>query len=962
MLIFTLKKMLRNKWMVSCLLIGAIVFVAVISMIPTYSNGVNRHMLLKDMEAQQIRTRVYPGNWLLNIVIKDYSGDITEGFERAETVTNRVNDIYIPEMGLPVLASRKHYSLDRFFYLHRETDHTRQVSVIGMENFYDHVDIIAGRRPDSDPSNDVLEFIISRDDYNRGDIILDYEFDLFTFALPQEDRFYGRAVCVGVFEPRFDEPFWYSRYGFQSPAFVVDYDYIVSRFVKPESIFVSSVTFFVVFDYTELRSENINDILTTSRRIHAHHQRYGSLMFPMTGVITTYNERRETLEYMLWILIVPVIVMLLFYTYMVSKLMVGYESNEIAVLKSRGARNLQVFSVYALMSVFIAAIAFLLGPPLGLLAGRILGLSNGFMELIIRRGLRLELTPISFHYAGLAALWFLLIMLVPTYKATRDSIVESKQKKSRRSSTPLWQKLFLDAILIIISLYALYLYRTNAELRALADISVMDAPADPLVLLASSMFVLGAGLVFLRFFPLLVKLLFHIGKNFWPPTLYSTLLSISRFKGSSQFLSLFLVFNLGLGLFNATAARTLNRFLEDRVRYEHGAEIVLNQSWPTEMIYYRVDFSDEGEITYTRVSDPAFMQGIPGADTSSSGQSESTIINRTLVKEPPFDVFLTLDGVENATKVFKRTTATVSASNKNAGASIMGIIPHEFGNVAWNRDDLFPIHLNNYLNLMTADPSAVLLSSNMRDNHNFKVGDHIRIGWREQSARLDGTVYGFVDYWPSINPTETPNFVIANLNTIHRQMRIEPYSVWLRLEKGATSLELYEAINETDIRVSRIWDTPQRLISVKNDPLLQGINGTLTLGFIVTLLITFIGFLIYWILSIRSRILQFGILRAMGLSGTGLVTTLIWEQLLVSGSAIAAGFGIGVLASRIFVPALQLIYLTSEQIPPFITRVNTSDYTVLLSAFCLMLITGLIILIAMIRRLKPDQALKLGED
>jgi len=40
MLIFTLKKMLRNKWMISCLLIGAIVFVAIISMIPIYSNGV----------------------------------------------------------------------------------------------------------------------------------------------------------------------------------------------------------------------------------------------------------------------------------------------------------------------------------------------------------------------------------------------------------------------------------------------------------------------------------------------------------------------------------------------------------------------------------------------------------------------------------------------------------------------------------------------------------------------------------------------------------------------------------------------------------------------------------------------------------------------------------------------------------------------------------------------------------
>jgi len=256
----------------------------------------------------------------------------------------------------------------------------------------------------------------------------------------------------------------------------------------------------------------------------------------------------------------------------------------------------------------------------------------------------------------------------------------------------------------------------------------------------------------------------------------------------------------------------------------------------------------------------------------------------------------------------------------------------------------------------------VLLSSNMRDEHGFQVGDHVRIGWREQSGRLDGTVYGFVDYWPSVNPVSQPNFVIANLNALHRQMRIEPYSVWLCLENGATSFDLYESLNETDIRVSKITNMQQSLISVKNDPFLQGINGTLTLGFIVTLLITFIGFLIYWILSIRSRLLQFGILRAMGLSRTGLVTVLIWEQLLVSGSAIAAGFGIGVMASRIFVPALQLLYLVSEQVPPFLLTVSRSDYTSLLLTFSGMLVTGLFILIIMIRRLKPDQALKLGED
>jgi len=958
MLLFTLKKMIRNKWMVSCLLLGAIVFVAVLSIIPTYSNGVYRHMLRKDLETQQIKSGEYPGNMHMSVMIKS-SDESRDGFQRARDFEHLVENSYIPEMRLPVLASRKHYSLDRFFYHTRFSDEVQQISVFGIENFWEHVDIISGRKPTNDnTSSDVLEFVLSRSDYQRSDISLNQEFDLFTYALPREtDRQFGRAVCVGIFEPRYEEPFWFSDYGFSSITFILDYDYLVTRFVEPETVFAAFLSFYYCFDYTELRVEDIAGILNTTRRIQADIHLDGNLIFPMESTLRAYSERRDTLEFMLWILVIPVVTMLIFYIYMVSKLMINYESNEIAVLKSRGARNRQIFSVYALMSVFIAGLSLVFGPLLGLLAGRVLGLANGFMELVSRRGLSLELSVSSYLYATAAAFVFVLVMLIPALNATRDTIVKSKQKKSRRTSSPLWQKLWLDAVLIAISLYSLYLYRANSELRAISDVSGVETPVDPLILIASSMFVLGIGLLFIRLFPLIIKLIYLLGKRIWPPTIYSTLVSISRFRGSSRFLTLLLVFNLGLGLFNATAARTINRFLEERIRYENGADIVINQAWPVEMLFYNVEISDEGEVTYHRARAPASMPAGASADND-----EDLIIYRSQFKEPPFDVFMNLDGVETATKVFTRDDVNIVTGHMSAGAAIMGIVPHEFGEIAWFRNDLLPTHIRNYLNVMTADSSAIILSSSMRDDYGFNVGDRVRVGWSEQSGSLDCTVYGFVDYWPSINPTLEPHFIIANLGAIHRQMRVEPYSVWMSLYENSSSLKLYESLNDAGVRVLNIRDTRQDIIAIKNDPLLQGLNGTLTLGFIVTLCITFIGFLIYWVLSIRSRLLQFGILRAMGLSRAGLIATLVWEQLLVSGSAVAAGFGAGVLASRLFVPTLQLIYSASEQVPPFLTTAAISDYIVLLFAFGGMLIAGLLVLTVTAVRLKPDQVLKLGED
>ena len=126
--------------------------------------------------------------------------------------------------------------------------------------------------------------------------------------------------------------------------------------------------------------------------------------------------------------------------------------------------------------------------------------------------------------------------------------------------------------------------------------------------------------------------------------------------------------------------------------------------------------------------------------------------------------------------------------------------------------------------------------------------------------------------------------------------------------------------------------------------------------------ITLIGFLIYWIFNIRGRTLQFGILRAMGLSKRQLIGMILWEQLLISGVAILAGILIGSLAANLFVPLLQMIYTPAEQVPPFKVVAYFSDYLRLFVVLLIMLVAGSAVLARIISRIKMDQALKLGED
>ncbi len=95
------------------------------------------------------------------------------------------------------------------------------------------------------------------------------------------------------------------------------------------------------------------------------------------------------------------------------------------------------------------------------------------------------------------------------------------------------------------------------------------------------------------------------------------------------------------------------------------------------------------------------------------------------------------------------------------------------------------------------------------------------------------------------------------------------------------------------VKIPSLTDASVQLTSQKNDPMTQGINGFFTLSFLVTMLITFVGFFIYWVLAIKGRLLQFGLLRSMGLSRFAVIRVLLWEQLLVSVTAIFAGIGLG---------------------------------------------------------------------
>ena len=130
----------------------------------------------------------------------------------------------------------------------------------------------------------------------------------------------------------------------------------------------------------------------------------------------------------------------------------------------------------------------------------------------------------------------------------------------------------------------------------------------------------------------------------------------------------------------------------------------------------------------------------------------------------------------------------------------------------------------------------------------------------------------------------------------------------------------------------------------------------------MVLLLCAVGFLIYWILSIRSRELQFGIFRAMGMSMREVISMLIWEQILITGSSIGLGVIIGALVTRLYLPLIQMAYSDADQILPMRMITNWTDSVRLFGVIGLVVVVCMVILAWLVSRIRIAQALKLGED
>ncbi len=927
-------KLKSKKWMTISLMTGIILLIATVSSFPMYKSAAIDKMLTDSFRDELKET----GKWPLTVKFNTSANKDT-GRQSIYDAEALVNEFY-KNMGVTEKETVLFYSTQSTV-MQSEMGRSdingislKPAFFSGLEN---HVVARSGNVfSESGYTDDgAIEVMISEETMISADVLVNETFEL--TKIKDDNGKPVRVKIIGVFGVADSSDFYWQLVSKKASSLILMKEDVFRNVFMAETRtnLVYSCMYSLMFEYADLSTEDIPQIMEYTEELELNSEFSKNMTFSSyMSILEEFNRSSTRTEVTLFMLTVPVLFLLGAFIFMVCNKIYESDANEISVMKSRGASSAQLFFMYLMQNVLITVISSIFGVMLGFVFAGVLGSTESFMEFDTARSLDLHLEGEALIYTACGAVLAILIMTIPSLKYSRITIVNFKQQKALKRRT-WWKKIYLDVICIAVSLYGYYSAdRTVSDITGKTD---STGAVDPLLYVSSSLMIVGLGLLFIRLQPYLVNLIYLVGKKLWHPASYLSFKENRKNSGSVEFIILFMIISISLGIFNAVVARTLLQNAVDDAEYLAGSDIIVKEQWKDNSY-----LAEEGieELTYY---------------------------------EPDLGKYDTLDILEKYTKVIYDNRITVQNGSGNFGATLMGIHTKEFGETTSLPAGLNEKRYREYLNLLALNEKGALVSSTFKEVYGVNAGDTVT--FKDASGNsMYLVILDFFDYWPGYEKSTvttdasgesvtTDNFlIVANYHTLTENWGQIQYEVWMKLKDNADTDEFYAWITENNVTVTKYNDKTSDVNDVINAPLLQGTNGILTMGFLVTMLLCAAGYLIYWIMAIKQKELMFGILRAGGMHKGEIMHFLINEQLFTGGFAIVVGILIGNLTVKMFVPALQKAASAGAQVLPMKVVTGGSHITKLYIVIMMMVVLCIAVLSNLVQRLNITKALKLGED
>lgn len=930
---FMIQKLLHKKWMVLCVLIGNILLIGIAISHPLYKASAFQNMLTEEFNNTLEDKEEWPA--ALHAKYGTLKGSSSLRFEKMrETLEENLGKLH-----LSMIQSVYSYQISTQKTkagVVRDGQKEKRITLGAISDLGSHMELVFGDLPAGAITDDgVLEVMISDQAMIAQDILPG---DEYTFEnVKTNDGNICTIRVVGVFRMLEENSlYWQNMKSAQKDMVFVSMDTFKEQFLTDENELALSLdgVWDYYFDYEKMGSNQSYTLINRLNQLEKNEVLAGRIDYSLfKDVLSDYNQKSKRIEATLLILQMPVLLLLCAFLYMISGQMLTMEQNEISLMKSRGAKGVQILQLYFEQSLFLALISLVGGIPLGVIICKVLGTSTAFLEFSAKRALNIQFSQEAIWYAAAAILVSVVMTTVPVISYSKVSIVNLKQGKSHRKKT-FWKKCYLDFICLAISLYGYYSFQRTSD-NILEDVLTGKA-LDPLLYISFSLFILGAGLFCGRMQPIFLQLIYKMFGKRMKPAAYASILGTIRNGATQEFIILFMILTVSIGISNTTMARTIVANATYNTRHITGADLVIKEKWDS--------------------------------NQASVARDKSIKLSFT---EPDFSRYEVMDGVENVTKVYRENGKIISGDS-TLETTIMGIKTKEFASVTDMPQGLLPYAYYQYLNVLATNKQAVLVSENLMVSKGYKLGDSITLEGKNEGKAV-AYIYGFFNYWPTYQPkvysinddgslASTDQYmVVANLAYLQERFHVEPYEVWMDVEDEGEGF--YEWLSANDsVKLTKLVNFSEEEESITRDTLFQGTNGILSMSFIVILILCCVGYLIYWIMSIRSRELLFGVLRAMGMKKNEITWLLVIEQICSGVYAIVMGGVVGILSSVMFVPLIQKAYAASTQVLPLQLIMKTGDMLQLFGMIFLMLCVCLAVLGKIVSKLNISSALKLGED
>ena len=813
------------------------------------------------------------------------------------------------------------------------------LSFLYLDNFQNHVEMVEGDfPPPSDPDGPV-KIAIPIDMANQYFMNVGDRFNLEKFDI----EIYG---IWQISDPT--DKYWFSDpVGSYKDKIWVPEETYRTRVAPAVNKPVFFTSWYIIMDENSLNFQRAPQYARALMRLEAElKEALPSLKIDYTPleVLLEYQKRAESLATLLYAVSAPMVVLAMLFISLTSNIAVQQYEQEIATLRGRGTSRVQVMLMNLFETLILLILAAPLSAALGWLAAMLMGNTLSFLQFVERDPLILSYEGIS--WPGLAGVAFLIVVsrFWPTLEVVRVSIVRMKQQQSRGVNKPIWERLFIDIILLGVGLYAFSTMRGWTKPSGLLASMKLSGEQyrDPLLFVAPALFAIAVCMFSLRIIPLLIRLLAAIVERLPGVWAYLSLQQIARRPQDHSNALLLIMISLSLAIYSASTAKTLDQWLYDSEYYRAGTDLVVQE--------------------YILAGGESSGYGPPGGSSAATLQ-ELDVFSTGFTA---IDAHMKLPTIQAAARV-GRYSGSFSFGTGEVKCQVLGIDRLEFPQVAFFRDDFAGKSLGALMNDLAAVPNGVLLPKKVTDEMGLQIGDQLSVSIMVGDAPIDREMVlaGIYSYFPTVYPTDPPAMVINLESIFDNPDAVMGYGMWLKLKPDAIHnvvlFQLRQMIGGDKAVVKVNGDALTAIRQGQDKPERQGLFGVLSVGFMMTGLMPGIGFVLYSYASLRRRFIQLGILQAIGLSVPQLIGYLALEQFLLMGLSIISGALIGLLTSVLFVPFLQVGAAPGAPVPPFWVLIGWNEAAYLSLAFGVILFMVVIGTITYLARLKVFQAVKLGE-